>query len=162
MNAAQILDEVDNISSKIVGNLEELFAIIGTSEDNKELIAQCYANWYGIDIDEAREISSDALHFIKINLNERKRLLDSYLEALRNEAKHTPITKEAYYYAVRVNYDDCVYLIPIKSEKPLTVDEAIKYCKNNNLFLDAWDANYVDYFNELEDEEEYQDMKGCK
>ena len=163
MIAAEILDEVDVVSSAITGDVNELYKVIASCDENKELIAQCYANWHGISIEEAREMSNDALHFINLKIKNRDRLLNNYLEALRNEAIVTIQTqkiKPIYYYEVHVNFGGCEgYSIAIKSDISLSEDEAIQYCVYNKLFSGAWDADYVDYVVAI-DEEEFNDIRG--
>jgi hypothetical protein len=66
------------------------------------------------------------------------------------------------YYEVYCTFDDQGYSIPVEidTDEALTKNELISYCKQNNLFTDEGDENYVDYVREL-DLEDYQDLKGC-
>lgn len=58
-----------------------------------------------------------------------------------------------YYYDVHVNIPKNGYSVAVKSEVELTDDEAIELAKNQNKFEEVSDANYVDYVDELTEEE---------
>jgi hypothetical protein len=66
------------------------------------------------------------------------------------------------YYEVYCKFETSGYSIPVEidTDELLTDDEVISYCEQNNLFYQEADKYYVDYVNEI-DQEDYQDLKGC-